>query len=243
MKLVLTKTYDCCKAGEPKLTVVLIHGIASDSSTYDKALTAFQLDKALDDVRFVTFDLLGSGKSLKSDDLEYDYKEQTTALHNAIKELDVKAPLILIGHSLGTFIVTKYACEHKKEIDKLILVSPPVYTERDFDNPLFEKGIEAFKKAVSVKKPQVLEEKSFINSMEKIVLQKDNYKRLVEIDLPTILIYSGEDQLIAPYNIPALVKKNKNISAIRTVGRHGVSLDKYVEIAKVLKEALNAKTI
>ena len=243
MKLKLAKTYDSCMAGEPKLTVVLIHGIASDSSTYDKALAYFRNDHDLDEVRFVTFDLLGSGKSLKSDELEYNYREQVVALHNAISELGVKTPLILVGHSLGTFIVTKYASEYKKEISRLILVSPPVYTERDFDNPAFSLGIEAFKKAIGMKNPQIVEEKAFLNSMSKIVLRRDNYKRLAELDVPTVLIYSGEDQLIAPHNIPAMVEKNKKMRARKTVGRHGVSEDKYIEITKVLKEVLDAEAI
>lgn len=243
MKLELTKTYDTCVSNEPKLTVVLIHGIASDSSTYNKALDFFREDKALADIRFVTFDLLGSGKSPKGDDLEYDYKEQTTALDNSIHKLDIKTPLVLVGHSLGTFIVTKYAREHKKVIAKLVLISPPVYTEQDFDNPLFEKGIEAFKQAVSVKNPEILKEKAFTSSMDKIVLQRENYQRLAGIDLPTILIYGDEDQLIASYNIPAMVKKNERMSAIRTAGRHGVSQDKFTELAKILKEMLNAESL
>ncbi len=37
-KLKLAKTYDSCVSGHPKLTVVMIHGIASDSSTYDHAI-------------------------------------------------------------------------------------------------------------------------------------------------------------------------------------------------------------
>ena len=240
MKLKLAKTYDCCMAGEPKLTVILIHGIAADSSTYDKTLAFFRADKDLASIRFVAFDLLGSGKSLKSDKLEYSYNEQTTALHNAIKELDIKTPLILVGHSLGTYIVTKYAAEHKKEIHKLILVSPPVYTEQDFDDPSFSLGIESFKKAVGVKNPQIVEEKAFVNSMSNIVFRRDNYKRLAELDTPTVLVYGEEDKLIASRNIPQMLKDNKTICAVKTTGRHGVTSDKYEIIAKILKEALNA---
>ena len=239
MKLKLTKTYDCCMAGEPKLTVILIHGIAADSSTYDKALTFFRADKDLASVRFVAFDLLGSGKSLKSDKLEYNYGEQTTAMHNALKELDAKTPLILVGHSLGTYIVTKYATEHKKDIYELILISPPVYTEHDFDDPSFSLGIESFKKAVGVKNPQIVEEKAFVNSMSNIVFRRDNYRRLAELDIPTVLVYGEEDKLIASRNIPQLLKENKNICAIKTACRHGVTSDKYEEIAKIVKEALN----
>lgn len=243
MKLKLAKTYDSCMAGETKLTVVLIHGIASDSSTYDKALAYFRNDHDLDEVRFVTFDLLGSGKSLKRDELEYNYKEQVAALHNAISELGVKTPLILVGHSLGTFIVTKYASEYKKEVSRLILVSPPVYTEQDLDNPGFKKGIEAFKKLVALKEPGALKSKMFNESMEKIVLNRDNYSTIARMKTPTLLIYGDDDKLIAANNIPKLLQDNTRISAVKTHGRHGVSEDKYIEITKVLKEVLDAEAI
>ena len=70
-KLILEKTNDYSSTDSPVLTVVMIHGIASNSSTYDDALKYFEREKNLEKVRFVTFDLLGSGKSLKDDSLEY----------------------------------------------------------------------------------------------------------------------------------------------------------------------------
>ena len=72
-KLTLKKTHDFCKSDDPVLTVVMIHGIASDSSTYNHALEYLEGTTSLKNVRFVTFDLLGSGQSLKSDKLNYDY--------------------------------------------------------------------------------------------------------------------------------------------------------------------------
>ena len=133
-KLILFKNHDHCAVKKPTLTVVMIHGIASESSTYNGALEYLEKVDALKNVRFVTFDLLGSGKSLKDDNLNYDYKDQLTALHNAIKKLKVKTPLVLVGHSLGTFIVTRYASKHKKMVRNLILISPPIYTLTDLDN-------------------------------------------------------------------------------------------------------------
>ena len=235
----LAKTYDKCKTKEPNLTVVLIHGIASDSRDYAKGLEHFENDSSLDEVRFVTFDLLGSGKSLKDDErLNYDYEDQIGALNNAIDELDVKTPLILVGHSLGTFIVTRFAATYPKKVNELVLLSPPIFTKKDFDNPALMAGIEAFKKIVGTKFPGILKEKSFNNSMEKIVFDKENYDVLTILSIPTTLIYGEGDQLIASFNIPGVLKKNAKISAIKTEGRHSITHDKYEKLADILEESL-----
>lgn len=240
-KLTLKKTHDFCNAKDPKLAVVFIHGIASDSSTFNNALKYLEGTRSLKDVRFITFDLLGSGQSLKSDKLNYDYKDQLEALYNAISKLSLKIPLVLVGHSLGTFIVTRYANTYKKTVKKLILISPPVYTIDDLDNPAFEAGIKVFKDAVSLKDRNILKEKAFNNSMKNIVLDKRNYKVLSEIKTPTVLIYGKLDQFISSYNIPKIVKTNsKYLSTIKTEGRHGVSRDKYSKLVGILEEVLNA---
>ena len=241
--LSLFKSYDYCQSGRPKLTVVMIHGIASNSATYDRALASFEKEKNLADIRFVTFDLLGAGNSLKTDDLDYSYDEQIAALHNAISSLRIKTPLILVGHSLGTFVVSRYASLHPSEVSRLVLISAPIYTKRDFDNPAFMVGIDAFKKALSVKNPNILHEKSFVNSMDNIVLDQTNYDVLVKLKLPITIIYGDLDQLIASFNIPRLLKDAPNIKAIRTHGRHGVTADKYTELAKILAEDPNVKTL
>lgn len=239
--LILEKTHDYCAVKEPRLTVVMIHGIASDSSTYAHALKYLENVKALNDIRFVTFDLLGSGKSLKSDELNYDYEEQITALHNSIKKLELTTPLVLVGHSLGTFIVTKYADTYKQSVDKLILISPPVFTTEDFENPAFAKALKAFKDAVGIKDRKYLTEKSFNNSMENIVLNKKNYKTLAELETHAILIYGDADHLIASYNIPKILKESpEHLTAIKTIGRHGVTRDKYSKMVKILEGILNA---
>lgn len=243
-QLILKKTHDFSLDKKPTLAVVLIHGIASDSTTFTSALKYLEEKKSLQKVRFITFDLLGSGKSLKSDELNYDYKEQLEALHNAILKLNLDIPLVLVGHSLGTFIVTRYAEVYKKSIKKLILISPPIYTEKDLDNPAFEAGIKVFKDAVSLKNHKILKGSAFNNSMEKIVLNRKNYQVLAELKTSTVLIYGNMDQFIASYNIPKILKNNPQyLTAIKTEGRHGVSRDKYSKLANILEEILNVENI
>ena len=237
----LTKTYDR-KIKEPSLTVVMLHGIASDSHTFDKTIAYLEKDEKLSNVRLVTFDLLGSGKSPKDDDtMSYGYRDQLGALHRSIEDLKANSKIVLLGHSMGTLIATRYASKHKDIVKQLILVSPPIYTETDMANPLFSKGMKVFEEAISIKDPGILREKSFRNVMDKIILDKKNSEVLASIDTPTVLIYGAADQFIASYNIPRLLAGNPEyLTAIKTSRGHGVSQDKYVEIDKILRKLVDA---
>ena len=237
-RLALFKNHDYSVTKTPAITVVLIHGIASDSSTFNHALNYLENEKKIN-ARFITYDLLGAGKSQKNDDLEYNYDEQLEALDYSLELAEIKTPLILVGHSLGTFIVTRYASENPKKVNRLILVSPPVYTKEDLKNPAFMAGIKVFEDAVSVKDPSIVKEKSFKNSMQNIVMNKDNYDTLLNISIPTDMIYGVLDRFIATYNLPRVAKANRCINLIGTPGHHGVSREKYFKLGEILEKEIN----
>ena len=238
--LKLHKSYDHSSSDRPRLAVVCIHGIATDSSSFEKALAYFKGMESLNDVRFIAFDLLGAGKSPASVDLAYDYKEQLEALNNSIADLKLDIPLVLIGHSMGTLIATRYAYTHENAVKKLILISPPVYTERDLNDPAFLEAMRVFRDAVSLKSREKASSNQFDASMKNIVSDKKNYQILAELTTPATLIYGFKDQIIAPYNIPKVLRENpKFLTAIKTEGLHGVTVDKYSKIPKILREVLD----
>ena len=237
-KLELYKSHDFSVTKKPKITVVMIHGIASDSSTYDNALNYLEKEKKLN-ARFLAYDLLGSGKSDRSDSLEYDYDDQLTALKNSLNQARIKTPLILVGHSMGTFIVTRYAFRNPGEVSKLVLISPPVYTEDDLKNPAFTAAIKVFEDAVSVRDHNIVKEKSFKNSMQNIVMDKDNYGVLLKTNIPTDMIFGELDKFIATYNLPKVTKANRCLHLVRTPSHHGVSKDKYYKLGIILEKAIN----
>lgn len=239
--LTLKKTHDVCVSGRPALTVVLIHGIASESGAFKNALAYLEGTTSMRNVRFVTFDLLGWGVSKKSDKLNYNYSEQLEALHNSIEKLKIKTPLVLVGHSMGTFIVARYADTYKKTVKELILISPPIYTPEDMASPLFENAVDIFKNKLSENSRGVIESRSFINSMKNIVLNKQNYKVLAGIKTPTVMIWGELDAIIASYNIPKILKENpKYLTAIQSPSGHSITKDKYSKILPILEKILNA---
>ncbi len=238
--LELKKTHDFCPSGKPRLTVVFIHGIASSSAAFAKTLSYLEGTVPLRDVRYVTYDLLGSGESYKSDKLDYGYSDQLGALEKSLDNLKLSTPLVLVGHSMGAMIAARYAYDHKKVVRKLILCSLPVYTEKDLDNPAFEVAVAGFKEAVGIKNRAVLKEKAFNQSLNKIVKNRKNYKRLVELTTPAILIHGDLDRFIAAHNIPKLVKSNpKYLSDIKVPGGHSMSREKYIKVKEILEKTLN----
>ena len=111
--------------------VVLVHGIASSSVTFQELVP-----RLADSHRVIAVDILGFGESPSPEGAQYTIDEHARALHATIDSLRLVAPFVLVGHSLGSLIAARYTAEHPREVAKLVLVSPPVYLEpRAFGAP------------------------------------------------------------------------------------------------------------
>ena len=112
----------------PKLTVIFLHGISATSDTWRTTLREFNKNPDLKNVRLIALDLLGFGKSLQANWLDYDYLDYNSALHHSLKYYKITDPFVIVGHSMGSLIAANFAADrHTSEnLVGLILVSPPI---------------------------------------------------------------------------------------------------------------------
>jgi cis-3-alkyl-4-acyloxetan-2-one decarboxylase len=104
--------------------VLLVHGIASSSKTFHQLLPLIGATH-----RVIALDLLGFGDSPAPEGATYTIEEHVRSLDATIRSLRLKAPFVLVGHSLGGLISSRYAAEHPERVAKLVLVSPPIYLD------------------------------------------------------------------------------------------------------------------
>jgi cis-3-alkyl-4-acyloxetan-2-one decarboxylase len=102
--------------------VVLVHGIASSSVTFEKLVPLLT-----DRHRVVAIDLLGFGESVAPASAEFTIEEHVDALSRTLDALRLRAPFVLVGHSMGSLIASRYAATNPKRVRRLVLVAPPVY--------------------------------------------------------------------------------------------------------------------
>jgi pimeloyl-ACP methyl ester carboxylesterase len=102
--------------------VVLVHGIASSSVTFENLVPLLT-----DRHRVVAVDLLGFGESVAPPTATFTIEEHVDALSATLDALRLPTPFVLVGHSMGSLIASRYAATHPKDVHKLVLVAPPVY--------------------------------------------------------------------------------------------------------------------
>jgi pimeloyl-ACP methyl ester carboxylesterase len=102
--------------------VVLVHGIASSSVTFENLVPLLTGRH-----RVLAIDLLGFGESVAPESTAFTIEEHVDALTETLDALRLDAPFVLVGHSMGSLIASRYAATHGKRVRKLVLVAPPVY--------------------------------------------------------------------------------------------------------------------
>ena len=106
------------EAGPPDgPVVVLLHGLASDSGTWDRAI-ALLAERGL---RVYAIDLLGHGRSDKPR-RSYLLDDFSASLRAILDELGV-ASATVCGHSLGGAIAVHFCSQFPDRVERLVLVS------------------------------------------------------------------------------------------------------------------------
>jgi pimeloyl-ACP methyl ester carboxylesterase len=104
--------------GQP---VILVHGIAA--SLHDWSNLAIELRNA--GFETIALDLPGHGDSCKPEGLDlYHLENVFDTMVEWIRNLELETPPILIGHSMGGYLILEYALRYPNQTLGLILIDP-----------------------------------------------------------------------------------------------------------------------
>ncbi|QJU54895.1 alpha/beta hydrolase [Herbiconiux sp. KACC 21604] len=222
---------DAHRAADQQPVVVMIHGIASSSATFH-----YLKPLITETHRVIAIDLLGFGGSPRPAHAEYTLDEHVAALAHTIRSLRLEHPFVLVGHSLGTLIASRYAATHEPHIDKLVLVSPPVYlSPNEIGDPRVRQRVSGYLQAyqffrqnkdftiahaavVSRLLPvehvmEITEDTwdAFVKSLEHCIESQTVISDLAQVDRPVEVVYGRLDEFLVPGNL-AIIEKMRNVT-------------------------------
>lgn len=111
---------DVAANGKPNgRTVVLFHGKNFCGATWEATLAT--LSNA--GYRVIAPDQVGFCSSTKPEHYQYSFQQLAANTHQLLADIDVKEP-ILLGHSTGGMLATRYALLYPDEVQRLAMVNP-----------------------------------------------------------------------------------------------------------------------
>jgi pimeloyl-ACP methyl ester carboxylesterase len=239
-------------------SLVLVHG-AGGSSTY----WSNQLSELSKEARVIALDLPGHGKSdpLKERPTVELYAEHTVAFINGVK----LGKVILLGHSMGGWIVQLIALEHPKILEKLVIVdSSASFPPRTGNTDSFRRAasLDANALAASLFSQKTLMKTDAASLLKQIrgdmdpvsalnVLLRDFdlggtndfSARLKEISVPTLIVHGADDMI--PVSLADYLHKNIKGSKLEIIldAGHMVMMEKPEEfnnaVMKFIKGPVN----
>lgn len=248
----LKKSFDINQSSKD-LTVIFLHGISADSSTWKTTFLRLSKNKSLKNIRFIALDLLGFGDSLKADWQNYTFKEFNTAIKNSLKKYHINSEIILVGHSMGCLIAANFTRKNPEKIKKLILVSPPVIKKDEiaklpdkFYTKTYSsiekvahtssiKTLAKFVESASSFRGKYLDTKAFNETMQNIILSPKNYPIFCELNIPATIIHGRLDPLVIGKNLDEIKKENQLIKLVPVMSSHDISKQKYDKIIEEIE--------
>ncbi|HEY4161248.1 MAG TPA: alpha/beta fold hydrolase [Candidatus Saccharimonadales bacterium] len=109
-----------------KPVIVLLHGIAASGEDWHALIPLLTPH-----YHCITIDLLGFGRSPKPQWAGYSMEEHLRSIRRTIRSLRLPWQYTLVGHSLGSLLATRYVRRYPDDVERLVLLSPPVYPALD----------------------------------------------------------------------------------------------------------------
>jgi pimeloyl-ACP methyl ester carboxylesterase len=219
--------------------VILVHGIASTSATFHKVVPLLAPRH-----RVIAIDILGHGASPAPPDSEYTLDEHVAALAATIRSLRLREPFVLVGHSLGSLIATRYAAERRwfsaagTRVSRLVLVGPPIYlSPSEIGDPWVRARVSAYLRAYeflranrdfTLANAAVLSRllpkgildltaenwTPFVKSLKNCIESQTMVSDIAVLRIPVDLIYGALDAFVAPGSL-RVVERMRHVTTHR----------------------------
>lgn len=198
------------------VTLVLVHGFGGSKDTWNRIVAQWG-----DKYHVIAIDLPGHGESISKKTLGYTITDQAKRLNLFLEAKKIKN-FYLFGHSMGGAIALRYAVNHKKNVNALILIDSMgmeqtksdgvILAEQSTQNPLYdvctEERLETLLNYSMHKTPYIpdiikealVQEKCTRRDLEK-VLYEEMYKDVnlsdvaSGIDIPTLILWGAKDRM------------------------------------------------
>ncbi len=108
--------------GDPARLVVLVHGYGEHIGRYEHVADALTARGAL----VVGPDHQGHGQSPGERASVQDFEPIVDDLHTVVAEYRGELPVVMVGHSMGGLIATRYAQRYREELAGLVLSGPAI---------------------------------------------------------------------------------------------------------------------
>jgi pimeloyl-ACP methyl ester carboxylesterase len=229
--------------------VVLVHGIASSAATFRNVVPLLK-----DRYRCISIELLGFGESPAPEGATYTVEEHVAALGATIRSLKLRAPFVLVGHSLGSLLSARYAAQHPGQVSRLVLVSPPVYIAPSaIGDPRVKAQVGAYLKAYEFLRNNKdltmatattisrlfrlgsaleLTERNwdaFILSLKNCIESQTTVADIAAVQVPIDVVYGAQDQFIAPGTM-------RIVEQMRHVTMHRVEVNDHLIRPRLARE-------
>jgi len=217
--------------------VLLLHGIASSSVTYDNVVKHLP-----DRHRVVAVDLLGFGQSSAPANAQFTLDEHVEAVVTTLARIKMPTPVTVVGHSLGALVSIRLAAKHPKLVKHLIIVAPPVYVPSSTlvdpldraqmdvyqrlyhfmrDNPGFTQAAASALERISPIRGlvDVSEDnwRAFSLSLERCIESQTTITDLAQVKCQVDLVYGTLDPFLAPAGL-RVIERMRGVATTRVEG-------------------------
>jgi len=249
------------RSKNPRATVVLLHGMGNSGASWDAVVA-----KLPKDIRIISIDLLGFGKSPSPRWLKYNTTVQAKSVIATLLRLNINQKLVIVGHSMGGLVAVEIAKRYPLFVKSLILCSTPFYNDRQKkellpdpnkvlrdiyrlmqkypDNivdiaPIAAK-LNIVGKAFNVTSDNV---DIYLAALESSVINQTAFQDVKRLRKPIQLIHGVFDPVVIKKNLDAIVNENPRAKLSIVVTGHEM-LGIYVgAVVKAIKDSTDHKVV